>query len=99
VSTTLYTYVAAPYAPYLSPNVVSATVPATISISGVSFTGMASVASSVVFLPPGVEVTAPTFLNDSVISATINSPTSGVFDLVVTTPEGKTTLKSAVTFN
>lgn len=94
-SMTLYTYAAAPYAPYLAPSSVSALTPTTVSISGVGLTGMTSVAISgaTVFYP------SATVLNDSVISATVNSPTTGVFDLVVTTPEGKTTLVSAIIFD
>lgn len=95
VSTVLYTFAAAPYAPYIFPATINSMVSTVVAISGVSFTGMTSVAIS------GATVYYPlaTVLNDSVISATINSPTAGVFDLVVTTPDGKTTLKQAVTIN
>lgn len=95
VSTVLYTYAAAPYAPYIFPDTINSMVSTVVAISGVSFTGMTSVSIS------GATVFSPlaTVLNDSLISATINSPTAGVFDLVVTTPDGKAILKQAVTVN
>lgn len=95
VSAILYTYAAAPYASAIFPVAMSAATPTTVAISGTSFTGM----TGVTFVPAGITVTTPTVLGDSVISATVNSPAPGAFDLVVTTPDGRTTLKSAVIFN
>lgn len=95
VSTILYTYAAAPYVSNIFPITMHAgAFTSSVSISGVSFSGTTDVA----FSPIGVTIVASSLLGDTAISATINSPAPGVFDLIVTTPEGKTTFQSAVRF-